>query len=100
LQELFETHNDVHNFYIINKLLSIRMEETCLIIDFLKNIKEITTHLINIRKSLQENELGQITLNILPKSFDSFIQVVVGGNQMPTFDKFSTKHIAFGGALT
>jgi hypothetical protein len=76
------------------------MEETCLIIDFLKNIKEITTHLINIRKSLQENELGQITLNILPKSFDSFIQVVVGGNQMPTFDKFSTKHIAFGGALT
>jgi hypothetical protein len=26
LQDFFETHNDVHNFYIINKLLSIRME--------------------------------------------------------------------------
>jgi hypothetical protein len=57
LQVLFETHNDVHNFYIINKLQSIRMEETCLIVDFLKKIKEITTQLVSIRKSPQENEL-------------------------------------------
>lgn len=100
LQELFETHNDVHNFYIINKLLSIRMEETCLIVDFLKKIKEITTQLVNIRKMLQKNELVQIKFNILPKSFESFIQVVLGGNQMLTFDKFSTRYIAFGGTMT
>jgi hypothetical protein len=66
----------------------------------MKKIKEITTQLINIRKSLQENELVQITLNILPKSFESFIQVILGGNQIPTFDKFSTKYIGFGGAMT
>jgi len=100
LQELFETHNDVHNFYIINKLLSIRMEETCLIVDFLKKIKEITTQLVNIRKMLQKNELVQIKFNILPKSFESFIQVVRGGNQMLTFDKFSTRYITFGGTMT
>jgi hypothetical protein len=42
----------------------------------------------------------QITLDILPKSFESFIQVVLSGNQMPTFDKFSTKYIVFGRAMT
>ncbi len=49
------------------------MEETCLIVDFLKKIKEITTQLISIRKLPQENELVRIMLNILPKSFESFI---------------------------
>jgi len=76
------------------------MEETCLIVDFLKKIKEITTQLFNIRKLLQKNELVQIKFNILPKSFESFIQVVLGGNQMPTFDKFSTRSIAFGRTMT
>ncbi len=31
----------------------------------------------------------QITLNALPESFEGFIQVVLSGNQMSTFDKLS-----------
>jgi hypothetical protein len=42
----------------------------------------------------------QIKFNILPKSFESFIKVVLGGNQMFTFDKFLTRYIAFGGTMT
>jgi hypothetical protein len=36
LQELFETHNVSYNLYLINKLLSIRMEEKFPIVGFLK----------------------------------------------------------------
>ncbi len=31
----------------------------------------------------------QMTLNALPKSFEGFIQAILGGNQMSTFDKLS-----------
>ncbi len=57
LQELFETHNVSYNLYLINKLLSIRMEEIFPIIDFLKKIKEITTQLINIGELIDKNKL-------------------------------------------
>jgi hypothetical protein len=57
LQGLFETHNVSCNLYFINKLLSIRMEETFPIVDFLKNIKEITTQLINIGESIDKIKL-------------------------------------------
>jgi hypothetical protein len=82
LQELFEIHNVACSIYLINKLLSIRMDETSLKIVFLKEIKEITTQLTNIGKPLEESKGVQMTLNALPKSFEGFIQVVVDGNQM------------------
>jgi len=57
LQELFETHNVSYNLYLINRLLSIRMEEIFPIIDFLKKIKEITTQLISIGELIDKNKL-------------------------------------------
>jgi hypothetical protein len=56
LQELFEIHNVVYSLYLINRLLSIRMDETSLRIDFLKQIKKITTQLTNIGKPLEESK--------------------------------------------
>jgi hypothetical protein len=63
--------------------------ETSLRTDFLKQIKEITTQLANIGKPLEESKGVQMTHNALPKSFEGFIQAVLGGNQMSTFDKLS-----------
>jgi hypothetical protein len=53
LHELFDIHNVAYSFYFINKLLSIKMDETSLKTDFLKQIKEITTQLANIGKPLE-----------------------------------------------
>jgi hypothetical protein len=77
--------------YLINKLLSIRIEKTFLVVNFFKEIKEITTQLASIGKQLHENKLVQIMLNFLLEYFKNFIQVVLGGDQIPMFNKLSTK---------
>ncbi len=58
-------------------------------IDFLKQIKEITTQLANIGETLEESSVDYV--QSLLEFFESFIQVVLSRDQMPTFDKLSTK---------
>jgi hypothetical protein len=60
---MFEIHNAIHNFYFINKLLSIKMEETTSMIYFLIQIKEITTQLANIGKTLEGSKIVYIMFN-------------------------------------
>jgi hypothetical protein len=67
------------------------MEEVTPIPDFLRKIKEISTQLASIGEILEETRSVQITLNALPNSYESFIQAVLGADEMPTFDKLSGK---------
>jgi hypothetical protein len=73
-------------------LLHIRLEEIAPMLEFLRKIKQTTTHVQMIGK-MKNNCLVQISLGALPNSYNSFIQGVISHDEMTIFEKNSLRKL-------
>lgn len=60
--------------FLFNKLHAIMFDESIMMIEFVRKVKDITTQLVQIRAHVIETKMLQITFNALLESYERFIQ--------------------------
>ncbi len=57
-------HYPIRTNFLVNKLHSLKMEETSYVIDFIRSVKELMTQLASVRELLPDARVVHIMLNL------------------------------------
>ena len=87
LKKLFE-HSSINvTLTLRNQLLNMKMTKSENIASYFMRITELRDKLKSSEDNLEEKDLVMTTLNGLPPSWESFIQIISSQTKLPKFDK-------------
>lgn len=88
---MYEGQNTAHTMQLLNTLHTLRMKEGTPVEEFIRRVRETLLELKTIGEEIQDPRLVHLTLSALPLSYEGFIQVVVGQEQLPTFENLCNR---------
>jgi hypothetical protein len=90
LKGTFECENNLRYLSLKIQLQSTKMTKGDTVSLLFMKLSKITENLETIREIMTDRELVLTTLQNLPKSWDPFIQSIIGRESLPTFDRLWT----------
>jgi hypothetical protein len=76
---------------MVNKLQILKLQEGAPVSDLVKSVKEIVMQLATRGEITQDAMVIHIILNALPSSYETFVQTIITQDQLPSFDKLTSK---------
>jgi len=84
---LYQNKNTGRMLHLKHQLQIIRMTSEDTMVNYLMKITKIRYHLATIGEIVQNDELGNVALRVLLKSWEPFVQVICARDILPTFDR-------------
>ena len=89
LTKMFEGKNINQKMTLRNQLRNVKIQNSETIQSYFTRVAQIKEQLESIEENVQEGEIGMTTLNGLPRSWDSFIQVLCTRRRLNNFNRLS-----------
>ena len=90
LKNQFESGDQSQILTLMGQLQSLKMHEGGSIEDYIKKARELKNRLGSMGEKLSDQNVNQIVLNGLPRSYESTIQTLTHLNATMTFEKLGT----------
>ena len=89
LKDVFHSGDQGQVLGLISQLTTMRLTEGAPVEDYLKRARELRNKLVNMGETVIDKTLCQLTLNGLPRSYESTIQTITHQNVALTFKQIS-----------
>ena len=87
LTNLYQSTNENRKMVLRKKLKAIKMDKTNGVTAYLTKITSVRDELVVVGETIPPTELVQITLNGLPKTWESFVDGIVARENLPNWEK-------------
>lgn len=74
-----------------NKFYKLTMQDETNMLDFLFTIKDLLVQIVGVRDVIKDENVVLTVLNVLPKSYKSFVQGMSIPETLPNFDQLTSK---------
>jgi hypothetical protein len=89
LKDAFHSGDQGQVLGLISQLTTMRLAEGASVEDYLKRARELRNKLVSMGETVTDKTLCQLTLNGLPRSYESTIQTITHQNVALTFEQIS-----------
>jgi hypothetical protein len=76
-----------------NKLYKLTMQDNTNLLNFLFTIKILLVQIVGIGNVIKDEDVVLTILNVLPKSYENFMQRVSTQKTLPNFDQLTSKSL-------